>query len=169
MKKLFLSVILACFVAAGIQGATFAQEHKKFKKPNHPAFSPVNNPGLNLTEEQRAKAKEIREKSRDKIKPLFEEIKAEKQKFKEMVGRNASKEELKIQREKIHNLIKRAQEIRKQNLASFEQILTPEQKVQFNEIKQQKHEKMKNMQEKMHKNMQDRKNKHNSEVERLQN
>ncbi len=73
---------------------------------------------LKLTDEQRNKAKELRKASREKIKPLIDEMKA---------------------------LRKKMDEIRKENMTAFEELLTPEQKETFEKIKAErkaKHEKM---------------------------
>ncbi|MDD3014844.1 MAG: Spy/CpxP family protein refolding chaperone [Candidatus Gastranaerophilales bacterium] len=98
---------------------------------------------LNLTEEQDAKAKELRTQSREKIKPFIDQIKIEKVKMKEMIEQSASKEELAKQKEKIADLMKQTKVIHKQNLASFEEILTSEQKTKFKEIKKKKIERNK--------------------------
>ena len=54
-----------------------------------------------------------------------------------MVKQNPRKSDLKKQREMIAELMKQAKEIHKQNLANFEQILTPKQKSHFQKIKKQ--------------------------------
>lgn len=65
---------------------------------------------LGLSEEQRAKAKELREAGRKKMEPLMKQ-----------------KKEL---HEKMENL-------RKENMEEFEKILTDEQKAKLNEIKKE--------------------------------
>lgn len=64
---------------------------------------------LGLTEEQRAQAEKIRKEGHEKAKPLMKQMKEIRQKL---------------------------DEERKTNLAEFEKILTPEQKAQFNQIKE---------------------------------
>ena len=71
---------------------------------------------LGLTAEQQAKAEAIRKADFEKMKPLMEEMKA--------------------LREKMDNM-------RKENLKSFEEILTPEQKAKFEKIIAERKEKMK--------------------------
>jgi len=75
-----------------------------------------------------------------------------------MVKNKASKEALQTQREKILELRKKAQVIHKENMANFEQILTPEQKTQFSELKKAKMEKMKQKREQHKKHMQEKLN-----------
>lgn len=99
---------------------------------------------LNLTEEQAAKAKILREQSREKMKPYFDQIKTEREKLKQMRESNASQEDLAKQREKVADLMKKAKEIHKQNLESFESILTPEQKTKFEANRKKRMEEMKN-------------------------
>lgn len=71
---------------------------------------------LNLTEEQKQKAKELREKNKPQMEELFA---------------------------KMRELRKQAEEIRKQNKEEFESILTPEQKEILQKMKQEHLEKIK--------------------------
>lgn len=73
---------------------------------------------LNLTQEQRAQAEKIRKEGREKVKPLFEEMKQIREKM---------------------------DKLREDNMLEFEKILTPEQKSKLDEIKAERkahHEKM---------------------------
>lgn len=73
---------------------------------------------LKLTDKQKAKAKEMRQASRKKIKPLMKEMK---------------------------NLREKIDKIRKENMKEFEKLLTPEQRETFERIKAErkaKHEEM---------------------------
>lgn len=65
---------------------------------------------LNLTDEQREKAKKIHEEGREKMKPLMEEGKA---------------------------LHEKMDKLRKENMGEFEKILTDEQKEQFEKMKEE--------------------------------
>jgi len=71
---------------------------------------------LGLSQEQQEQAKNIRKAGREKLKPLFEEMKTIREKM---------------------------DKIRKENMQTFEEILTPEQKAKLKEIKDKHHEKMK--------------------------
>ena len=79
---------------------------------------------LKLTPEQKEKAKEVRENGRKKIEPLMEDMR---------------------------DIRKKMDEVRKENMAEFEKILTPEQKSEFEKIKAKRHEKMKKMHKKFKK------------------
>ena len=106
---------------------------------------------LKLTDEQKAQAKEIRQKGIEQMKPIMEKIK-EKRMEAEAVKR--SRMAVEMQQEKlaqIHKEIKalkiQAHELRMQNMKDFEAILT---KKQQKELKKMKEEGRKNF-EKRHK------------------
>jgi Spy/CpxP family protein refolding chaperone len=152
MKKIIVAIALISLISTNV-GYVFAQEATQPMKNN--GWNHGNKYGmqhgnklglkkqLNLTEEQSVKAKQFREQSREKIKPIFDQIKAERAKLREMIQQNASKDELAKQREKIAGLMNQAKEIHKQNLSNFENILTSEQKIKFAEIKKNRAEKFK--------------------------
>ncbi len=78
---------------------------------------------LGLTEEQQKKAEEIRKADFEKMKPLMEEMKKLREKMDKM---------------------------REENMKSFESILTPEQKIKFEEIKAKHKDRMKNFKKGKH-------------------
>ena len=119
----------------------FAQHHKKHKAEFEKR--------LNLTDEQKAKAKELREKSHEEMKPIMEQIKDLKQK-KEAVklSRIAVQEQEKRIAEidiQLSALKKQAHELRTKNFKEFETILTDKQK---KELKKMKKEGRKNFEKK---------------------
>lgn len=63
---------------------------------------------LGLSDEQKAQAEKLRTDSREKMKPLFEQMK---------------------------ELRAKMDELRKENMAAFEELLTPEQKNRFDQMK----------------------------------
>jgi len=96
---------------------------------------------LGLTEEQKVKAKEIRIKGHEKIKPVIEEIKAKKQEAK-MV--KMSRIAVQVQEERLAEidaelkvLEKKAHDIRKANMKEFESILTKKQKRTLKQMKKE--------------------------------
>ena len=96
---------------------------------------------LGLTEEQKIKAKEIRIKGHEKIKPVIEEIKAKKQEAR-MV--KMSRIAVQVQEERLTKidaelkvLQKKAHDIRKANMKEFESILTWKQKRILKEMKKE--------------------------------
>ncbi len=128
MKKLYLALLCATALTCGANMA-YAQEDNTMPPPpphhseqniqkHHEKIENKLADDLKLTDEQRSKAKELRKASREKIKPLIDEMKA---------------------------LRKKMDEIRKENMTAFEELLTPEQKETFEKIKAErkaKHEKM---------------------------
>ncbi|MCQ2789088.1 MAG: Spy/CpxP family protein refolding chaperone [bacterium] len=113
-------------------------KQQNFKKPaQRPSLDKV----LNLTEEQKVKAKEIRMQGHKEMKPLIDELRSkQEQKRMLMQNKNAGVKEVqkleKINKE-IVNLKKQIREIRIKNNKQFEEILTEEQKVKFNELKKE--------------------------------
>lgn len=151
MKKLALILGIAMFL--GLPAASFAQvsdqapQNGQFQGKHHFMNGERKGQGLmnklNLTQDQAAKAKAIREQSRSKIKSIVDQIKAERRALMEMRQQNATQDQLTAQKEKLKGLVDQAKSIHKQNLENFETILTPEQKTQFEGIKKQRMEKMK--------------------------
>jgi|GEM_PF-311524 len=94
---------------------------------------------LGLSEEQKAKAREIREKGREEIKPVFEKMKAKNDEIaavaKSRITAEAQQEKIeKLQKEMI-TLKEEADKLRKKNMAEFEKILTSKQKKTLEEMK----------------------------------
>lgn len=96
---------------------------------------------LGLTEEQKAKAKEIRIKGHEKIKPVIEEIKSKKQEAKMIkMSRMAvqmQEEKLAILDKEIKTLEKKAHDIRKANMKEFESMLTLKQRRILKQMKKE--------------------------------
>lgn len=120
------------------------QKGDRMHKPHHKGKANFEK-RLNLTEEQKIKAKELRQKGHEEMKPLMEQIKDLKQK-KEAVklSRIAVEEQEKRIAEidkQLQVLKKQAHEMRTKNFKEFEAILTDKQK---KELKQMKKEGRKN-------------------------
>lgn len=107
---------------------------------------------LKLTEEQKVKAHEIRMKGHQKMKPVFEQIKAKRQEAEMVKMSRIVKEEqdkkLAVIETEIQSLKQEARKIRMENTKEFEAILTAEQKCEFEKIKKEGKKKYK----KHHKN-----------------
>ena len=104
------------------------EQVKRIRKAHENAFEQK----LGLTEVQKLKARELRKTGHEKIKPVMDEIKANK---KEAEAVRNSKLTVEAQEEKLividknlAELEKQAQTIRKQNMKDFESILTKDQK-----------------------------------------
>lgn len=94
---------------------------------------------LKLTDEQKAQAKQLREKSHEQMEPIFKQIRELKQE-KEMVIRSRiavemQKEKIAVIDAKIKELRKQAHELRMQNMKDFEAILTDKQKKELKKMK----------------------------------
>lgn len=103
---------------------------------------------LKLTEEQKVEAKAIRMKGHEKMKPVFEKIKAKKQEAEAVkmsrIAVQAQEEKLAVIKNEIKTLKQEARKIREENTKEFEAILTPEQKIEFEKIKAEGRERFKN-------------------------
>lgn len=94
---------------------------------------------LNLTEAQKAKAKEIRMQGAKEIHPLFEQLKSKQEQKQALLSSQINKKE---QIEMIDNLNtdisvlkKQIHEVRIKNMKEFESILTPKQKATLDNLK----------------------------------
>ena len=95
---------------------------------------------LNLTDEQKAKAKELRMQSREQMEPIMNAIRT-KQEQKALIKRSTDiKTEAKLEQiEKLNNQInelhKQARDLRLKNQRDFEALLTAQQKKELDKIK----------------------------------
>lgn len=118
------------------------QCQKDIGNPNH---NKMNRPNLdellNLSETQKQKAHEIRMNGHQKIRPVIEKIKAKKAEIKavEMSKLPQAEKDKKIAtlKEELKPLKQEARKIRTENTKEFEAILTPEQKVKFENFKKE--------------------------------
>lgn len=97
---------------------------------------------LNLTETQKTQAKHLRESARSTIQPLFQQMRTERQKLRELRQSNASADTISIQKEKLKALHLQLQTLRKDHMQKFEAILTPDQKAKFEKVIAEKKAKM---------------------------
>lgn len=118
------------------KGPDFQKRHEQFEKR------------LNLTDEQKAKAKELREQGFEQMKPIMEKIK-EKQKEAFELQKNGDTAQLEQVKKQLGTLKHEAHELRMQNMKKFEGLLTAQQK---KELKKMKDEGRKNFEKNM-KNM----------------
>ena len=143
MKKIL--VLLAIF----FMSATFISAAEQAKQPNErPSVNDIKvqrekafEKRLELTDEQKIKAREIRIKGHEAIKPIVEQIIAKKQEAK-MV--KMSRIAVQVQEERLNAidaelkvLEKKAHDIRKANMKEFESILTKEQKRTLKQMKKE--------------------------------
>lgn len=98
---------------------------------------------LNLTKEQKKQINKLRTEKRTKIKPIFKEMKAIKIKLNELKQNNACKNVINKERAKLKPLKKQIRTIRNEHQKKVNDILTPEQRIKFNQLKLNKQEQMK--------------------------
>lgn len=144
MKKFLILVAVVCMSFIDVNAAdssnTVSEVQKKsvnVRLQREAAFEKR----LNLTEEQKAKAKDIRVKGHEKLKPVIEEIKAKKQEAKMVkmsrIAVQVQEERLDAIDKELKVLEKRAHDLRKQNMKEFESILTREQKKTLKQMKKE--------------------------------
>ena len=107
MKTIMMVLAVMVFSVGNVSAKHHGEDHAKKMEMRHEKMSKE----LNLTAEQKTKAKEIRIEGRKEMKPLMMEMKS---------------------------LRKKMDKIRAENKSEFEEILTPEQKEKFATIKKNK-------------------------------
>ena len=104
---------------------------------------------LKLTDEQKAQAKELRQKGHEQMKPIMDQSMAKRKELKAAIDANKDYKTIETLKNEIRELDKQAHEIRKQNMKDFESILTKKQKKELEKIKKEGRKKF----EQEHKNM----------------
>ena len=97
---------------------------------------------LNLTPDQKAKMKAVHQASRAQIKPLFEQMKAERAKMKQLESSSASKDAIAAERTKIHQIREQLKTIRKADFEKIQAFLTPDQQALFNKMHEERKNRM---------------------------
>lgn len=95
---------------------------------------------LNLTEEQKKKIEENRQKDHEKVKPIFEELQAKKKELRDLrINNDLSQKEKDKKAAKLKKEIRKDKETLKkyheENMKNFEAVLTKDQKAEFAKIK----------------------------------
>ncbi len=155
MKKLCL--LLACILGLSITTAT-AQANEAGMPPKEPPchgghmhdgpkMPPPDFSKLKLTDEQKAKLDENRNASREKMKPIFEQMQKDKTKIQVIQSSTKLTDEQKVEqitavKKEIRELRKQANEIRQEDMKFFESQLTNKQKKTFEKIKQDQKKQM---------------------------
>jgi len=117
------------------------------------------NKRLNLSPEQKEKMKAIHESSRQKMYPLMQSFKAERDKLQQLKDSNATKQNIEVQRDKVKELFKEIKTLRTANFEQIQTILNPEQQKEFNKFHE---ERKKMMKEKFQQKKELEKSNHNS-------
>ena len=96
---------------------------------------------LKLTDEQKIKAKEIQEKSREEMKPIMKQIRLKREEIRKIensFNTDADKKALiEPLRNDVRELNKKAHQMRVQNMKEFEGILTQKQLKELKKMKQE--------------------------------
>lgn len=140
MKKVFVLASMITFLCGGMSYAEDVAQptqtpqiaQKQFNKEAMQKRKEAFDKSLNLTDEQKEQARIQREVTKQKIIPLFAQLKQKHAELAKLEQENLIKEE-KIEKEKaikkeIVNLDRQIREIRHQNMKDFEKLLTPQQK-----------------------------------------
>ena len=115
------------------KGPDFQKRNEEFEKR------------INLTDEQKAKAKELREQGFEKMKPIMEDMRAKQDELKALQNSKDVQDAQKFRKE-METYKQQLHEIRMQNMKEFESILT---KKQQQELKKMKEEGRKNFEKNM--------------------
>jgi len=143
MKKILVLSILFLLTLSANAGQIASENEAQLKRATFEAQRIKREQAfeqkLGLTAEQKIKAKELRKKGHEKLRPVIEEIKQKKQEA-EMVKR--SRIAVQVQEERLDAidaelkvLEKKAHDIRRANMKDFESILTREQKKILKQMK----------------------------------
>ena len=143
MKKILVLSILFLLTLSANAGQITSENEAQLKRATFEAQRIKREQAfeqkLGLTVEQKIKAKELRKKGHEKLRPVIEEIKQKKQEA-EMVKRSriavqAQEERLDAIDAELKVLEKKAHDIRRANMKDFESILTREQKKILKQMK----------------------------------
>ena len=177
MKKKFLMSALATIVIVATSGMSYAQDiypqnkiEKKAEKPykhlnkphmpyykgHHPSKAEMEakkaefEKRLNLTEEQKKQIEENKIKDREKMKPIFDEMKSKRMEIMNIKKDNKLSDSEKVKKsaeleKDIIDLRVKADELRRENMKNFENILTKEQLEEFSKIKEEQKQHMEKM------------------------
>lgn len=144
MKKLLVLLMAIIFSTVVINATEVTKPSQPQKQPqmnNRLQREKAFEKRLGLTEEQKVKAKEIRVKGHEKLKPIIEEIVSKKQEAKMVkmsrIAVQVQEERLAKLDSELRILEKKAHDIRKENMREFESILTREQKKILKQMKKE--------------------------------
>lgn len=121
----------------------FSAEHKAKMEAKKAEFEKR----LNLTEEQKKTIEANKIKDREKMAPIMKEIREKQQSFRainenpNLTDEQKLKEKQKVKAE-IKTLKSQADKYRQENMKSFENTLTPQQKTEFEKIKKEQKQEM---------------------------
>ena len=121
----------------------FSAEHKARMEAKKAEFEKR----LNLTEEQKQTIEANKIKDREKMAPIMKDIREKQKSFREIDSNaNLTVEQKEKEKQKVKAEIKalkgQADKYRQENMKSFENVLTPQQKTEFEKIKKEQKQEM---------------------------
>lgn len=157
MKKVLILAALVAFTSTAVmaeESATKPEGPKPPRKEQLKKMPPKQlkadfDKKLKLTDEQKAQAKELRQKGHEQMKPLIEQSIAKRKELKAAIDSNKDYKTIEKIKSELRDIDKQIREVRKQNMKDFESILTKKQKKTLDKIKKEGRKKF----EKEHKNM----------------
>jgi Spy/CpxP family protein refolding chaperone len=95
---------------------------------------------LNLTTEQKQKMVDIRQKYQGQLKPLKEQISSAREELSQMMSGTATADEIRAKHQEILKLRQQLGDIRFESLLEMREVLTPEQRTQFAQLMEKRHQ-----------------------------
>ena len=131
----------------------FKGPHQKYFKAHHPSKEEMEakkaefEKRLNLTEEQKQQIEKNKQKDREKMKPIMQKMHEKKSELMGIKTNMTLAPHEKVEKmapieKDLIDLKVKANDLRKKNMESFEKILTPEQKTEFEKIKEEQRQEM---------------------------
>lgn len=143
MKKIFIitAILISSLLSVYATEAVIQPKQEKSQISTKVRRENAFEKRLGLTDEQKIKARDLRIKGHEKIRPIIEEIKLKKQEANMVkmsrIAVQAQEEKLAIIDAELKVLEKKAHDIRKANMKEFESILTRDQKKILKQMKKE--------------------------------
>lgn len=132
MKKLLLTLALAVFVFSNYSVNAEAHGHK-----GHKGYDKIYQE-LDLSDSQKKQLEEIRLKFKENRKEIYDQMRTAKDKLHDAMKADASKEELRKLHAEVQQIKIEKGNQRFEKVLMIRDILTPEQRVKFHELKEEK-------------------------------
>lgn len=146
MAILMMGIISPCFAYGDFDGP-LQPEAKNSKgqvvRPQKPSKEEMErrraefDKRLNLSEEQKVKAKQLREQGQKQMKPVMDAMEAKRKELKASKAAKSNQEEIKKIQSDMKELDKKAHQLRMNNMKEFEAILNQNQLNELNKMKEE--------------------------------
>lgn len=152
MKSKTLSMLLAAGLIVPMLGAVTASQLQA-QMGDRPEIGPHNRGDraerlieeLDLTESQVQQIQTIRQENRDDMQALQTNLWSERETMRNLMASTASEAELRTQHETVQSLRREAADQRFENMLAIRAVLTPEQRIELNQLMQQRQEERRGM------------------------